>query len=271
MATQKFLDALNKHITKSLKKKITGPPQIWTVGSDADQHVSLSLKERISLSVNKEGLSYQFREFVIARMPLDHRCLRSIDMIIPVLNIKKQSIPGIATFGTCIPFTVPETFVLRSTILGGKNLVPYNLAVHQKLDMKTIVNGNMIECEAINRINADKKLCKKLKGNILCILSAGFKQYHIQVSAIDGAFNYPMGMFSIVPFHGNSLIFSVDSGEVNRARGNSPYYPLSDRLNAIAGVANYIARYPEKGEEVGEMDIDKDTAILLSNFVKEFD
>ena len=271
MVSQGFISSLQRHIRKRLKDKMSGPPRIWTSGSDRDQAKPVTAMGLVNRWVFDKTEKYQAKEFVAARLPMGHPVLRSVDMVIPVINIRNSSIPGVAVFGACIPYSIPETYVLRSSGFKGLKLFPYDWVVEQGYNPKEIIENDWIEYEPIKRVNMDKKLCKKLRGNTFCIVSAGLTEYNFHIPVGSSGFNPPMGTFFLVPYKGYTFIVTLDAGVTTRVHGNSPYYPLNTRINAMATVAKYIARWPEYGDEVGVMQFDLKTALLLSSFIKGID
>lgn len=246
MVNPRYLKILNKTIKKELKKVIAGDPIITTIGSPESQYKGL-IESLIS-----SKLEYQAHEFVHAKIPVKNQLFSFIDLTTPVVNIKKSSLQGVATFNTVITYPINETYVLKLAGFSWK-LVPHSLAIEKKVEPKKIIKGGMITSKAIMAINSNKKLCKKLKGNHSCSTGGMFSTYTCSIDVNK----YPPGMFTIVPYHGHSILIAKDAGINIEACANEPRYHIKDRYEALAGVANYIATHPQTGEIKGKFYLDR--------------
>ena len=141
-------------------------------------------------------------------------------------------------------------------------LVPHSLVVEQDVKPKHVIKQDMITADAINGINANKDLCNKLRGSDSCkIADTGFSN-KVYKAKMD-AFNYPPGMFTVVPFKGNTIMIAKEAGEWG-AKVDHPLYHFKERFEALSGVGSYIAYYPEEGEEVGKFYMDPSLALVLA-------
>jgi hypothetical protein len=249
MVNQRFIKILNKRIKKELKKVINGDPVITIVGSPEDQYRGfLSALEAHLLGKVQE---YDAHEYVHARIPINNQYFSYMDITVPVVNIKKNSVQGVATFFTEVPNPINETYILRSVGLSNK-LVPHNLVVNQHIEPKKIIKEGMIKSNAVNSINNDRKLLKNLKGNKACAISCLISSY----SATINLTKYPPGMFTIVPYYNHSILIAKDAGRSLEATTNEPRYLLKNRYKALLGVAEYIAKKPQVGKKVGKFYLD---------------
>jgi hypothetical protein len=262
MVNPKFNKFLNKSIKKQLKKVISGDPIIRTAGSSEDQYKGLA--QELEARFTAKTLEYQAHEYVHARIPLNNPYFSFMDFTTPVLNIKKKSIQGIATFNTVIPYPVNETYVLRSVGLSNK-LIPHSLAIEMKIDPKRIIKEGMIQSKAIIAINKDKKLLKKLKGKTYCNVNTGISSGY--VISIDLS-KYPPGMFTVVPFYKHSILIAKDTGISLESCPNEPRYYFKDRYEALLGVAKYIAANPQVGITKGRFYLDKSMYISIHSILE---
>jgi hypothetical protein len=268
MVNEFFIRKLDKFINKMLKKEINGKAHIWTTPADPLEQLDLSLFGPNSQRIKDDPISYQAAEFVHARIPVNLGALTSVDMIIPVMNIGNNSFPSQASFGAVIPYSIPETFVSRPASLLKMALVPFSLVVDQELRPKDVIKQGMIDYQPVNQINGDKTVYKNLRGNIICMINSGLTKYTNTVPMTNFVLNYPMGMFSAIPFNRYTLLVSRDTGELHRTGANKPWYPLNKRIRVMADVANYIAQDSRSGEEFGHIHLDTMQYHLLRPFAQ---
>ncbi|UCG68742.1 MAG: hypothetical protein JSV09_13200 [Thermoplasmata archaeon] len=262
MVNQRFIKILNKSIKKQLKKVINGEPAINVVGSHVDQYEGfLATLEAHFL---RKAQEYDPHEFVHARVPIKNQYFSYMDITVPVVNIKKNSVQGVATFFTEIPYPINETYILRRVGLSNK-LVPHNLVFKYHTDPRKIIKEGLINSEAIKDINNDRKLIKKLKGNDSCLISCLGSDY----SATINLAKYPPGMFTIVPYYNHSFLIAKDAGISLEATTNEPRYHIRDRYQALFGVAHCIARKPQVGETVGKFYLDISMRINLPPILEQ--
>ena len=260
MVSQQFSNTIYSNITKDLKKVIAQSPEIRTLGSSEDQYKGLKESLKTKFTPFKSD-SYEAQEYLFARIHVNDPNFQFFDFITPVLNIKEKSVQGIATFVTAIPHPVPETFVLRGIVLA-PNLLPHSLLVDQGIKEKAILKQGMITSKAVNAINKDKKLRKRLRGAFYCQVrhSAISKKYFKLDFKVN---NYPPGMFTVVPYHGHTILIAKDAGKNMDSYVNKPAYSFKHRYEAFSGVARYLASHPEQGEEEGVFYPDTSMSFVL--------
>ncbi len=258
MVSQIFVDNLYKHIQKQLKDVLAGTPMIQPLGSTEDKYKGLgdSLKTAV---IPFRKSTYQAEEYLHVRIPVRGQHFSFIDFATPILNVKEKSVQGIASYATSIPYPIPETYVQRMVGLKYR-MLPHKLIVDQKMKPKKVLKGNMIKSNSVNSINADKKLCNKLQGSWECKVHKGLSKayYKIEMDFLE----YPPGMFTMVPYHGNTILMAKEAGEYG-ARVNVPKYSFKDRYEAFLGVARNIASTPQTGEQVGKFYMDQTLDIIL--------
>lgn len=271
MASQSFMDAFYGHIYDALKTVIAGEISVWMSGSDEDQYGKPTMKDRFAMAILDTSTGYYAQEYIAARIPLKIPHLRFIDMVVPAVNLDDNSIPGTATFLGCIPYPVLETYVLRPMIVGGGKLVPYRMVVDNDVSIKKIIKEKMIRNKAIRKINLDGKLCKKLQGNRWCFMKSGLKKFQNEIPRSNGVIHYPLGMFSLIPYHGYTFLVSRDAGVSNEMTLNFPLYDLMKRVTAFDHVARYIMQFPRRGQEEGKYVLDKSLSVLLEPMMAQID
>ena len=261
MVSRQFVEKLNEKIHEDLGDVMTEEPDIQIMGSGRDQYKGLGdeLKTRFIPFRRSE---YQAEEYLFARISVEAEAISFFDFITPVVNIKGKTVQGVSSFVTYVPYPIPETFVQRMVGLSYQ-MVPHELVVTQGMKPKHVIKQEMIESDAINGINADKDLSNKLRGSDSCkVADTGFSN-KVYKAKMD-AFNYPPGMFTIVPFKGNSILIAKEAGEWG-AKVDRPLYHFKERFEALAGVGSYVAYYPEEGEvDVGKFYMDSSLALVLS-------
>lgn len=260
MVSQQFSNTIYSNITKDLKKVIAGTPDIRPLGSSEDQYKGFKESLKTKFTPFKSD-SYEAQEYLFARIPVNDPNFQFFDFITPVLNIKGKSVQGIATFVASIPHPVPETFVLRGIVLA-PNLLPHSLVMEQGIKEKIILKQGMIRSQAVNAINRDKKLRKRLRGAFYCqvrhsMVSKKYFKLNFDVN------NYPPGMFTLVPYHGHTILIAKDAGKNMDSHVNKPAYSFKHRYEAFSGVARYLASYPEQGEEEGAFYPDSSMIFVL--------
>ena len=244
MVSQRFVAQLVSNVSKQLKKVISRPPEIQTYGSSEDQQVSKGLLESLGRSIVGGSTSYSAQEYVLMRVHVNDPHLEYFDFITPTINVRGKSVQGIATFSAVTPYPVPETFVLRGIIFT-PSLYPYELVVNQKIAEKKILKGGMIRSAAINAVNADKKLRKKLRGSDNCQVQEGsFSKKYFKLNF--DVVNYDPGMFTVFPYHGYSVMIAKEAGGFS-AEMDKPRYDFKSRYESFSGIAYHIANNPEHG------------------------
>jgi hypothetical protein len=258
MVSQKFLHNFNLYAQKKLKNVISGQITFQPMGSRADKHKGLSddLKTRFIPFRKSE---YEAEEYLFARFPVRGEGFSFIDFAAPILNVKGKSVQGIASFVTSIPYSIPETYVQRMVGLKYR-LVPHKMVVEQNLKPKQVIKENMITYPAVNTIHTDKKLCNKLQGSYDCKIQKPLSKSYFKIKM--DPFEYPPGMFSIVPYYGHTILIAKEAGDYG-ASVDDPRYNFIERYEAFAGVAKQIATTPQKGEEVGKFYMDSTLEIVL--------
>jgi hypothetical protein len=228
------------------------------MGSTADKHKGLAddLKTRF-IPLRKS--EYEAEEYLFARFPVRGESFSFIDFTAPILNVKGKSVQGIASFVTSIPYPIPETYVQRMVGLKYR-LVPHKMVVEQKIKPKQVIKENRITYHAVNNIHNDKKLCNKLQGSYDCKVQKPLSKSYFKIKM--DPFEYPPGMFSIVPYYSHTIIIAKEAGEYG-ASVDSPRYNFKERYEAFSGVAKQIATYPKKGEQVGKFYMDSTLEIVL--------
>lgn len=260
MVTQKFVDNLNMHIGKELQNVLAGPVTINPIGSTADQFKGLGDELKTAIIPFRKS-QYDAQEYLFVRIPVRNQFFSYFDMVTPILNVKHYSVQGVASFVTSIRYPVPDTFVERMVGLSYR-LLPHKLVVEQKEKPKKVLKGNMITSNAVNSINSDKKLCNKLEGSSDCkIPTSHFKTAQIYKIKFDNL-EYPAGMFTIVPYHGHSILIAKEAGDYG-AMVDKPKYRIKERYEAFSGVAQYIASSPQAGEQVGKFYMDTPLNLIL--------
>lgn len=258
MVSQKFVHNFNLYAQKKLKNVLSGQLAIQPMGSAADKHKGMAddLKTRFIPFRKSE---YEAEEYLFARFPVRGEGFSFIDFAAPILNVKGKSVQGIASFVTSIPYPVPETYVQRMVGLKYR-LVPHKLVVEQNLKPKQVIKENMITYQAVNNIHNDKKLCNKLQGSYDCKVQKPLSKSYFKIKM--DPFEYPPGMFSIVPYYGNTILIAKEAGDYG-ASVDSPRYNFIERFEAFSGVAKQIANTNQKGEEVGKFYMDSTLEIVL--------
>lgn len=258
MVSPEFFAGLNSHLTREFKDVLAGQIYFSKLGTSEDQYKGLGDELKTALIPFRKS-EYEAQEYLFARIPLRDPNVTFIDMIIPVLNVSGKSIQGIATFITFVPQPIPETFIERMTGYEYR-LVPHSLAIERNEDPQQIIVSNMITSKAVNGMNFDKVFLKNLHGSTKCKLQEGFssRSYTVQFNCEE----YPPGMFTIVPFYGNSIMIAKDAGDW-KAMVDSPWYGSNGRYLAFSTAAKYIAQNPEPGVQVGQFYIDGATRLGL--------
>ena len=266
MVNPRFIKFFNKRIKKELKKFKSGDPIISSVGSP--EGYNQGLLKTLGAHLLRESMQYQAREYVHARIPTKNQYFSFMDITIPTVNVKKNSVQGVATFSTVIPYPVNETYILRPVGFSNE-LVPHKLVVESRTEPKKVIKEQMIKSGAINAINNDKKLLKKMKGKTICSISGLVSSYSCSIDISK----YPPGMFTVVPFYNHSILIAKDAGISLESTINEPRYQLKDRFNALLGVSKYIAENPQAGEIKGRFYLDKSMLIsippILENIEKQ--
>ena len=267
MVSLRFVDYLTKSVTKQLKKVISAPPDIQFYGSNEDLEPSRGIMETIGRAVvGEEEAVYIAREYVAMRIHVNDPYLEYFDFITPVLNIRGRSIQGVATFSAVTPNPIPETFMLRGFIFA-PSLYPYELLVNQEIPEKTILKEKMIDSAAINCVNAHKKLRKKLRGNLTCIIHHGTFNRSRFAFTVNTARHVP-GLFSVTPYHDYSVMIAKDAGELS-SEVDAPRYDFKSRYESFSGVAYHIGKNPEYGEEPeGILHRDKSMELSIGPLLK---
>ena len=264
MANPKFLENLNKNVTKSLKGKLAGPVEIRVMGDPGDQHKGLGDDLKTSL-IPFRSSTYEAQEYVYVRAPLNDGVVTFIDFVGPLLNIKDDTIPGVGAFMTHIPHPCAETFVER--MVGFKyQLFPHSLVILQRLKPQDVMKQGMVRSKAIAAVNADKKLCRKLShsnGTNISAKGLSNKVYKITFDWLD----HPGGTFCATPFNGNTVMVTRDCGRSPKV--NKPDYSFKDVFDGFKGVGDYIAKYPEQELYDGKFYIDTALAIMLGPAMTE--
>ena len=100
---------------------------------------------------------YSAQEFLFIRTPLRNNFMSFMDFICPIANLRENSIPGVATFMTYIPYPIPETFVERSSGFLKYKLMPHSLAVDKNIPPKQITKESLIKSKAVLPLTRMKK------------------------------------------------------------------------------------------------------------------
>jgi len=266
MVTKKFVDELIKTINKELKDILTTQPNIQMLGIPQDQYRGIrdDLKTAFIPLRKSKYDAQDITEFLFARIPVNNPHFQFMDFITPVMNIKTESFQGVGTMITSVPYPVPETFVERCG-WGHSSLLPHSLVVDQQLPQKTILKKNMITTKAVNAINADKKLRKRIPNNRSCNGPSN-TSYKLVIEK-----DYPPGTFSIVPYKGHSVLIMKDTGSMFGILANHPIYLFKHYYEAFGGVADHLARFPEQGEEVGRFYMDSSLEHILPPLLSYLD
>ena len=260
MVSKKFMDNINKNVTKSLKGKLSGPVDIKVMGDPGDQHKGLGDDLKTAL-IPFRSSTYEAQEYVYIRAPLNDPLVRSLDFVAALLNIKDNTIPGLGTFMAHIPFPCGETYVER--MIGLKHrLLPHGLVVLQRQKPKEILDMNMITSRAVQAINNDKKLTNKISLRYSRSIPAKGLSNKIYKIEYD-AFNHPMGGFSTIPYKGNTVMVTRDCG--GGAKVDKPDYDFRTAFEGFKGVAAYIKQYPQEELHEGKFYIDPPMTILLES------
>ncbi len=256
MVSQKFINNLTVLIKKQLKEIINGSIKIRAVGTPADQEPS-----RLEFG----NIRYTPQEFLFARIPVIGPYITYIDFATPILNFRGKSVQGIASFVTTIPHPIAETYVERGVGLSTK-LLPHKLVVEQGIKPKKVIKNKMITSQAINSINNDTRLRVKFLPSSSCKIDSDFFGTDSFKINLD-TFEYPPGMFTIVPYYGYSILITKEAGKWG-AEVNKPNYGFKERYDAFYGVAKYISSYPEEGELEGKLYMDSTLNIILPRLLK---
>lgn len=261
------MEYLNKYMSKRLKKVLSGPIQFNVYGRPTNMHEALpeALNFKYIPSISTE---YQPQEYVFARIPVNNPHFRYMDTVIPVLTQGGKSVQGIATFVTFIPAPIRETFVERSTLFSNF-LIPLRLADSKDHAPKE-VRDSMIESVAVNAINKDSGITTFLHGDHSCsvdntgFIALGQSSYKLKINHK----HYPPGMFTIVPYGGNTILIAKEAGEMGAA-ADKPRYYFKWRYQAMEGIARHISENPEQGnEDKGFFFLDPSLEIILPPLLK---
>ena len=259
MVNQAFIDKLNANISNEVRDLMAGPAYITAKGTGADQYKGLGDELATALIPFKKS-TYQAQEYVFVRIPIKDQNVGFVDFVAPVLNVKGKSVQGVGTFATYTPNPVAETYVERMIGFGYK-LVPHSMVVEQGMKPKEVLKGNMIKSQAINEINADKKLCNLLHGHSDCRVAEGIigsAYFKLEVPWLD----YPPGMLTVIPYKGHTFLVSKDAGG-SGAMADSPKYPFKERVAAFIQIAAYLAKHREGGEAVGKFYMDNSMEMIV--------
>jgi len=258
------MENLGSSLAKELSSNIVGSPQLRTTGSTADQYKGLG-DELMTRFIPFAKSEYKAEQFLIATVQTNDPYLEYFDFVTPVVNVQGKSVQGVASFVAAIPYPVSDTFVLRMVGLSHK-LVPHSLVVEQGMKPKQVLKGGKITSRAIQAINKDKLVNRALYSMGSCkVMDTGLSNKFYKVSFDH--FKYPPGFFTIVPYKGFSLLIAKEAGGFG-AQVDSPSYNFKMRFTALAGVARYLATYPEEGEEkVGTFYLDSSLKAVLPGLV----
>lgn len=264
MVSQKFMQNLLKSINKDFKGKLSQPPHIQILGTPEDTYKgAMDEVKTFFIPFRKSNYSTDdAQEFVFARIFVQDRHFSYFDFVTPVLNIKEKSLQGIGTFIAIVPNPIPETYVERSTMFAHQ-LVPHQLAVEKGLKVKEILKKKMITSDAINAINEDKWLRKRLNG-FRSSDGPSDTKYKLKIRK-----DYPPGTFTVIPYYGHSIILIKDTGSAFSVPIDYPIYTFKFRYEGLSGVAKYLAKYPERGQEIGPMYVDEALEAVLPYILKD--
>jgi len=266
MVSQKFMDSLTKNIRKELKKVISQGAEVMSYppGNGLCQTIPSELKHRFVPFHFSEPLG---EECVFARIHVNDPNLDYFDFATHVEGNNTRTYQGVGTFVAYVPHPIPETFVERRILGSGCKLLPFREVVQQKQKPKDVAR-QATRSQAVNAINADKKLCKLLKGNSVCGVDQIVSFQKILV--IFERNNYPPHRFTLVPYHGHTIIIAKDAGKEG-AKIDAPRYPFKDRFAALSKVASYIAQYPQEGEDVGMFFMDPSLETIITPLLRYID
>lgn len=258
MVSERFTSNLYASVHKELGDLLNGEISWQTVGSGQDQHKGMADDLKTAL-IPFRSSTYTAQERFFLRVPLKDELVRYIDFACPMVNVKGSTVPGVGTFVTHVPVPCKETYVER--LVGLKyQLLPHSLVVLQKRKPKEVIKGGLIRSAAINAINKDKKTIRHLEGHRSCDVQVGLGSSHYKVEF--DSFHHPYGMFSAVPFHGNTVMIARDAGGLS-AKVDRPDYDFRRRFEAFQAVARALRENPESGEEEGTFYIDDSLELLL--------
>jgi len=273
MASEKFVRNLQTSIVKRLKKVIAGPIEVQVHGTDQDLEKEQKGFSSMSKWLKEEPPKlYSAQEYLSVRVPVRDSNLSSFHVALPVFNLKGKSYQGIATFGARGPYSISETHVLRNIFLSGQRLFPFSLVVEKEIAPRKLAKSKRLRSRAAQAINNDRKLCRLLSGETTCSVYSGLSTNFTLM--IPGQ-NHPMGMFSVVPYKGHSLLLAKDAGISGHdflttdAKVDSPVYAFEKRFKALSGVAAHIMANPKPGKNTGKFSPDKGTVVLLKRFMEE--
>ncbi len=260
MVSEKFINNLEKLIGKRLKRVVTRSPTFKTFGSADDQPKGPG-DDLATKFIPLSKSEYSAREYLMATIPVNDPNLSAFHLATPILNVKKTSVQGVATFMAVVPYPVPETFIERMAIRQSHRLLPHDL-VARGITYKDILDQNMIHYPAVLNINRDKKLCKALAGSLQCDVEVGGLSSSVYKVKLDYE-DLVSGVFTIVPYQGSTLLISKEAGQFG-AKADSPRYDLAARFAALSGVASHITAHPQANHEVGAIYADASIELLLS-------
>lgn len=259
MVSEKFISNLEKLINKRLKKVVTRSPTFKTFGSSDDLPMDQD-QDLATRFIPLRRSEYSAKEFLMATIPVSDPNLTAFHLATPILNVKKTSVQGVATFMAVVPYPVPETFIERMAVRLSHRLLPHDLVV-QGMSYDDILSRNLIRYPAIVNINNDKRLCKTLAASLQCDVEVGGLSSSIYKVKLDYD-ELVSGVFTVVPYQGCTLLISKEAGQIG-ARADNPLYDLATRFAALSGVAAHIATQPQAGQEVGAIYADPCVELLL--------
>lgn len=260
MVNQFLWNNLQSLIHKEIGSKLHEPPNIWMAGNPADQHQGYG-RDLATALIPFASQSYTAQEFIQGRLTFNDDTIFYVDFFAPIVNIKGKSVQGVATFVTSIPHTCAETYVERKVGLMTSNLLPHSLVVGKGLKPKEVSKQGMVQSKAINAVNENPKLRDLLRGSASSTVrpyTLARSHYTIEFPGSD----YPGGMFSVVPFHGDTVMIARDAGASDQVV-NEPRWGFAARFAAFKGVARSLMKYPEKGETMGKFYMDAPLQALL--------
>lgn len=263
---QYFLTGVHANIGNQLLNVLSAPPYVKVMGSDAGLEATTAAKA-LAYVVPFKGIKYSAQEFVFARMQLRDPLIKYIDFVAPVLNVEGHSIQGVGTFMTHVPFSTTDSYVKE--LAGFRDMLMPTSLIEQSVSPKQAIKQNMITSAAVNAINEDKKLCKKLHGNHYRRVEMGGLSHTSYEVSFD-FINYPGHMFYTIPYKGSTVMIARNAGE-KKARINYPDWGFFDRFSAFLGVAHHLSEHKEPERHPGKFHMDMPLAFMLPDLLHQLD
>ena len=249
----RFLESFHECVQRELGPHLGGPPAVFQAGVATDQYRGLGNAIAVKLfQVGDAG--YRPTEFLYGNVPVRNPTLPYLFFQVPVLDIKGNSIPGVAHLAAVVNAPISGTIVAPQ--VGWRNHYLPFAALARAPPPRDKYEVARREVEVYKKKGGWSPLLEALNADKGSLRAADPPRRLVEIGGFEVALDLgsPLGSIQLAPHRGRTVL-TMQRVPSPKSGKNLARFDLMAHLEDLHVVAMYDLRHPHGGEEWGQQII----------------